>query len=384
MIKNRKVRAAVFVFTLGFGSWCQAQTVTTEQVLEHYADMVYANYSDTLDSARDVLHAVQFFVREPNASHMEQAKLAWQIGREYYGQTEAFRFYGGPIDDDNGPEGQINAWPMDESYVDSVANNELTGLINDPSFVINQANIAAQNERGGEENVASGWHAIEFLLWGQDIDADGPGARSYEDYVVGKGTNAKRRADYLQAVTALLVEDLESVTKQWESNNSANYRSQFVRGGVDSLRKIFIGIGSLSRGELAGERMEVALFSRDQEDEHSCFSDNTHRDIVTNALGIRNVWTGSYSNLSGERFEGPALRHLVSAFDATLSNKITQGVGASVEAALAIQPPFDQAIASDSGRQQIQQTIELLIQQSDMFVEAASIIGIDKLTYVEP
>ena len=59
-----------------------------------------------------------------------------------------------------------------------------------------------------------------------------------------------------------------------------------------SLRDILTGLGVLSKSELSGERMFVAYDNQDQEDEHSCFSDNTHRDITNNARGIYNVWTG--------------------------------------------------------------------------------------------
>ena len=45
-------------------------------------------------------------------------------------------------------------------------------------------------------------------------------------------------------------------------------------------------------GELAGERMNIALLTNSQEDEHSCFSDNTHRDIFLNAEGIQNAFEG--------------------------------------------------------------------------------------------
>ena len=49
-----------------------------------------------------------------------------------YSPTEVFRFYGGPIDDDNGPEGLLNAWPLDEVFIDYVLGNPDAGIINDP------------------------------------------------------------------------------------------------------------------------------------------------------------------------------------------------------------------------------------------------------------
>ena len=192
---------------------------------------------------------------------------------------------------------------------------------------------------------------------------------------------------YLAVVTELLMDDLDTLVKAWRPGSKLNYRSRFVEGGQESLRKIFVGLGSLSRGELAGERLEVALNSQDQEDEHSCFSDNTHRDAVTDALGIENVWLGRYKRADGTLLQGPSPRDLVMARDAGLAEKTSKQIAASVAAASAIQAPFDREIvgAKDApGRLRVKATIDSLVQQSKDLVAAANAIGISKLTLVQP
>jgi putative iron-regulated protein len=361
--------------------------VSYTDVATQYATLVHANYDDALQSARTMQQTIEAFVAVPSADTLTAARRAWLAAREVYGQTEAFRFYGGPIDDDKGPEGRINAWPMDESYVDGVQGKPSSGLIGNRKFVINKKNLAAQNERGGEENIATGWHAIEFLLWGQDLSETGPGNRSFEDFVDGKSANADRRRQYLSVVTDLLVDDLATLARAWAPGSKNNYRARFQQGGKESVRKILVGLGSLSRGELAGERLEVALNSQDQEDEHSCFSDNTHRDAVTNAKGIQNVWQGSYKRADGSVVQGASLRDLVAAKDTALADRTTQTIAASVAAAEAIQPPFDREIVGGKdapGRQRIQKTIDSLTQQSKELVAAANAVGITKLTLVQP
>lgn len=363
------------------------QPISTHAVAGHYAALVYANYSDTLASAKAMQTAARAFVAQPSEPTLAQARKTWLTAREFYGQTEAFRFYGGPIDDDNGPEGRLNAWPMDESYVDSVSGRPSAGLVNNPKFTITKKNLIAQNERGGEENIATGWHAIEFFLWGQDLSDTGPGERNFEDFVDGKAPHADRRRQYLSVVTDLLVDDLSKLTQAWAPDVKGNYRAQFVRGGTESVRKMLVGLGSLSRGELAGERLEVALNSQDQEDEHSCFSDNTHRDAVANALGIQNVWLGQYQRADGSTLKGASLRDLVATKDAALAEKITRQIAASVHAAQAIQAPFDREIIGGNdapGRQRIQKTIDSLTQQSKDLVAGANAIGITRLTLVQP
>ncbi len=356
-------------------------------VVQHYSTLVYANYSDTIAAAQQMQKAIHAFLAKPSPATQNAARKAWLDAREFYGQTEAFRFYDGPIDNADGPEGQINAWPMDESYVDYVVGDDNAGLINNRKLPITKERLAALNEHDGEENISTGWHAIEFMLWGQDLDDHGPGARPYTDFVDGKKPNADRRRAYLKVVTELLLDDLQSVADQWKPGVKNNFRAAFDQGGDESLRKVFIGLGSLSRGELAGERLEVAMASRDQEDEHSCFSDNTHRDAVTNAQGIQNVWLGHYQRRNGTVLQGPGLRDWVAAQDPVIAEKTSLQIAKSVASAQAIPAPFDQAIqgARDSAaRAKIQATIDSLTQQSKDLVDAAKAVGFEQLNLVEP
>jgi putative iron-regulated protein len=175
--------------------------------------------------------------------------------------------------------------------------------------------LASLNELGGSEaNVATGYHAIEFLLWGQDLNGTGPGAgnRPASDYLEGKGAtgghNDRRRA-YLKAVTQLLVSDLEEMVGNWAPNVADNYRATLEAEPVnDGLRKMLFGMGSLSLGELAGERMKVSLEANSPEDEQDCFSDNTHNSHFYDAKGIRNVYLGEYTRTDGTKMSGPACR----------------------------------------------------------------------------
>lgn len=365
----------------------QAPSVQPGDVARHYAVLVSAGYEDTLAAAKVLQAKIAAFTTAPSQATLDDARKAWLAAREFYGQTEAFRFYGGPIDDAKGPEGRINAWPMDESFVDGVKGRPNTGLVNNRKFAITKASLARQNERGGEENIATGWHAIEFLLWGQDFNDNGPGNRSFEEFVDGKAPNADRRRQYLTVVTELLIDDLGSLTRAWAPGVKTNYRGRFEQQGNEALRKIFVGLGSLSRGELAGERLDVALASQDQEDEHSCFSDNTHRDVVANATGIANVWFGRYHRADGTVLQGPSLRDLVAARDAAVAEQTSRDITASVELAGKLQAPFDQEIKGGKeapGRVRVQAVIASLNAQARDLVTAANAVGITKLTLVNP
>ncbi|MDZ7812136.1 MAG: imelysin family protein [Ideonella sp.] len=356
------------------------RTAVVQAVVQHHAVLVQAAYADSLSLAQDLSRRIAAFVAAPSASTLNAARDAWTRARQTYGQTEAFRFYGGPIDAEDGPEARINAWPLDEAYIDSVIDRPGVGFINNPAVPLNKASLTALNERDGEENVATGWHAIEFLLWGQDERDDGPGQRSADDFIDGKAPNAARRRQALSVMMGLLLDDLGLVLAAWAPGGK-NYRAQFEQGGMASVRNIIIGVGTLSRGELAGERIEVAMASRQQEDEHSCFSDTTHHDIVANAQGLLNVWTGRYQRLDGSPLEGPGLKVLIGQLDKALAERLDRQMHLSVRLAQAIPAPFDQQIKANNkaGRAKLKALVDSLSAQARDLARAAQRLGIQQL-----
>lgn len=284
------------------------QTITKSDVLDNYANIVYQSYKDSYDAAVTMQTSITNFLDNPTEAGFTASKDAWLAAREFYGQTEAYRESNGPIDTpDGGTEGQINAWPLDENYIDYVRDGQdgvvEQGIVNTPSTTINKTTLVGANEDGGDKNISTGWHAIEFLLWGQDFadPSNGlAGQRPYTDYVTGDaGTNnnQERRAKYLKVVTEILVEDLKALVDTW--NTGGAYRTTFSELSEDvALKNILGGIFFMAGEELSTERMAVAV-EQDQEDEHSCFSDNTHRDIFTNAQGVNNVLFGEYGSIKG-------------------------------------------------------------------------------------
>jgi putative iron-regulated protein len=361
-----------------------ADAELSAEVVQTYADGVHSAYSTSLASATAMSDKVDAFLAEPTEATLGAARQAWLDARPDYGVTEAFRFYGGPIDaDETGPEGQINAWPMDESYVDYVEDDPTSGIINDPKGhpELTPAAIAELNEAGGETNVSTGWHAIEFLLWGQDLSDDGPGERPATDFASGEATaapNADRRGEYLRSVTGLLLDDLQGLVDDWDPAQSDNYRSQFLALPVDeALTNIITGIGELSRGELAGERMSIAYTERSEEDEHSCFSDNTTEDIVANAQGVANVVNGEFPG----GVSGPGIAALFASKNPEAADKLIAAVDGSVSAAQKIPAPFDQNLRdgvaeTDPGRVAIKTTMDDLSAQTDLIVDQAAGLGL--------
>lgn len=337
----------------------------------NYANIVAASYGDSLVAAQELQAAVAAFVAAPSDVSLAAARTAWLASREPYLQTEVYRFYDGPIDNPtDGPEGMINAWPLDEAYIDYVEGDPATGIVNNPNVVIDAATLMSLNEQGAAENIATGFHAIEFLLWGQDLSVDGPGARPYTDYVAeGTAANPDRRAQYLTVVADLLVVHLTQVRDAWAAGAS-NYRSEFEAAeSKEALRRILTGMIILSGFETGGERLQTALDSGDQEDEHSCFSDNTHRDMIVDIIGVRNVWHGEYAGVTP--VSGTGVRDVVAEVDAELAAALDAKIDESLALANALSVPFDQEIAvgNAEGRARVTALVTALKAQEALLQE---------------
>lgn len=345
-----------------------------------YADIAYANYSDALLTAEELKTAIDALVASPSASNIDAAKTAWLEAREPYGQTEAFRFSEGPIDDADGPEGLMNAWPLDEGYIDVTADSD-SGIVGRSTEFPNLTSsiLEAANEAGGEKNVAIGYHAIEFLLWGQDAtdpSAKIPGQREYTDYT--SADDASRRGEYLKVCASLLIDHLQSMVDEWDPSKSSNFRATFLSWDNDkAIETILTGLGIFSKGELAGERMFVAVKEQDQEDEHSCFSDNTHRDMILNAKSIRNILIGEYTRVDGSTVSGTSLEDVIKKQNSTLASELEALSSNSVKYAEDMPVPFDLAITQErvTGNGPVMTTVLTLQQQGDKIAEVAAALG---------
>lgn len=409
--KTVLVQSIAASLLIASGSTVAAQ-VTKQQVVEHYADVAHAVFADSVTTAKTLDVKIDEFLKSPSADKLEEVKQAWLDSRVPYQQSEVFRFGNAIVDD---WEGQLNAWPLDEGLIDYVATDYQYELGNEGAAANIIANTSLQigaskldvsnitpelladlNEVGGSEaNVASGYHAIEFLLWGQDLNGTnaGAGQRAYTDFVVGSectNGHCDRRGEYLKAAADLLVQDLEWMEKQWSAEVKGNYRETLLNDSTDNgLRKMLFGMGSLSLGELAGERMKVALEANSTEDEHDCFSDNTHNSHYYNEQGIYNVYTGLYKREDGTLLSGPSIADLVAQKDKQAAKEIQKQfdvtrnqVGKLVTSAEKNNQHFDQLIAAGNaqGNTLVNDTIMSLVAQTGSIERAAGIIGIDSLS----
>ena len=372
-----------------------ALAVDKAEVVKTYADIAAAAFGDSATTAQALQTAVAALVAQPSDDTLAAARAAWRAARVPYLQTEVFRF-GNPVVDDW--EGRVNSWPLDEGLIDYVDANAYGGpseenplstlnVIATPKFRIGATEVDAttitadtirslHEADGIEANVASGYHAVEFLLWGQDLNGTGPGAgaRPYTDFVQGAGCtggNCDRRAAYLTAATDLLVRDLQEMAGNWAEGGAA--RAAVVTDPAKGVRTMLIGMGSLSYGELAGERMKLGLMLNDPEEEHDCFSDNTHNSHYYDQVGMMAIWQGKYTRTNGTVVQGPS----IAEYTAARAKDAADRVGAAMDSTLAKmqvmkdtadsgEMAYDQMLAAgnEKGNKILQDVVEGLVAQT--------------------
>ncbi|WP_370301274.1 imelysin family protein [Pseudooceanicola sp.] len=388
-----------------------ALAVTKAEVLETYADIAQAGYEDSLVTAQALQRAIDQLIAAPSAEALHAARAAWRAARVPYQQTEVYRFGNAIVDD---WEGKVNAWPLDEGLIDYVDasyggatdENQLAVLnvVANPSFTlggeavdtsaITPALLEGQLHEAGavEANVATGYHAIEFLLWGQDLNGTdfGAGNRPWTDYATGDScTNGHcdRRGQYLKAATNLLVSDLEWMAAQWAEGGAA--RVTVLADENAGINAMLTGMGSLSYGEQAGERMKLGVMLNDPEEEHDCFSDNTHNSHYYDGLGVRNVYLGEYLRVDGSIVSGPALADLVAAaaaeVDADLRDKLnaTMIELGQIKTAAEAGFSYDMMLArgNQAGEALIMGAVDALVEQTRGIERAVTALGVDQIAF---
>ena len=399
---------------LAIGIFCAAPAAAEpapRDVLKIYADIAEAGYADSLDTARTLRLSVNAFLAKPTEGNLRAARAAWIAARIPYMQTEAYRFGNAIVDD---WEGKVNAWPLDEGLIDYVAssygsespendlylanviaNTTLTigGKKLDTSKITAELLAEALQEAGGvEANVATGYHAVEFLLWGQDLNGTGAGngARPASDFDTKNCTNGNcsLRAEYLRTVTGLLVDDLAWMAAQWAPGGEA--RKTIEGGGNEAgLTAIMTGLGSLSYGELAGERIKLGLMIHDPEEEHDCFADNTHASHFFDALGMRNVYLGTYRRIDRSLVSGPSISDLVRAKAPEVDAEVRAKLDATMETMSALYlralttESYDQMIGEGNaaGNEVVERVIAALLDQTKAIERAVAALDLKAIAF---
>lgn len=376
-------------------------TANQEAIKANHVEIAYAAYSDSLTTAESLQKAVDDFLANPTAPNLEAARAKYKDMRPAYQQSEIMRWdetitLGKNLDSDGGPasvdawEGQVNAWPLDETLIES--------LIDGTEAINKQLLISNFEKDGNEANVTTGIHAIEFMLWDQDADAKGPGQRAANEFASNSTCQADnsskecRNSAYLKTAMDLLVADLTEMKNEWSpdaqvTQGTLAYNFLTSNHAIDYMAQAF---ASMAVGELGGARLSAGLWRPaetqpnktlkvgDYEEEHDCFSDLSHVALYHNFIGLKNLFNGTYTSpVDGRKVgNGKGLGRIVKAVDEGLYNTIN-GILSRTESG--IQTMFD---AGENGSKSFDQIIAdseaYYTDTTGTAVKSAELIAVEK------
>ena len=404
------IARAAAVFCLAAVVPMPVSAASVPQVVDNYANLALAGYEDSLTTAKALKAAVDKLVATPSEDTLKEARQAWLAARAPYMQTEVFRFGNKIVDE---WEGKVNSWPLDEGLIDYVDEGYGTAsdsnalyaanVIANTSLMVNGRKVdtsritkellsdTLHEAEKIEANVATGYHAIEFLLWGQDLNGTdaGSGDRKATDYDTAKCTNGNcdRRGQYLTVVTDLLVDDLTWMVEQWKTGGDA--RAELAKSETAALTAIFTGLGSLSYGEMAGERMKLGLLLHDPEEEHDCFSDNTYNSHFYDIMGIQNVYLGRYKRVDGSMVSGPSVSDLVRAKSPEIDDRVRAALADTAAKVQALKTraetieAYDQMLGEGNaeGNAAVESVIGALIAHTKEFERAIAVLELSAIAF---
>lgn len=334
----------IFAITVLFGiqSFAQTETVRTAVIRNITANVILKTYQDFKQDSHDLKAAVELLIQQPTQSHLESAQAAWRKARGSYEISEGFLF--GPIDSLS-IDPLIDTWPLSLKELRDVLKSEIP--------------LDLDSVRGFGSNL-QGFHAIEFLLFGDGIITNTKDVRSFD----------ARQFSYLSAATILLVEQVDLLVYAWvqhhdpEDTTSPAYIDIIGKPGspessystevavIEELSNGIIAIlNEASRAKLpdaAGDDIENANAKL----EESPFSWNSINDYVSNIDSVFNIYTGSYKG-----HQGWGLKDLVATTDPVLAQDIEVQIRHCRQLILDIRGSenmsFGQAIKSKEGRVRI-------------------------------
>jgi putative iron-regulated protein len=345
--------------------------------IQGYAQLVADSYAASLADGQGLKTAITAFLTNPNDETLTRARDAWINGRRSWELTEAFRFYDGPIDvtdTEMGPISRLDGWPIDPAAIDYVEDNPTSGIINNMKLALTRATLLSQSQ--SSHAAITGWHAIEFLLWGQESATIGEaGDRPVTDYLPNQPNNDRRRA-YLKLATDMLVEDLHYLVESWDPKSRNSYAAAFrLLNQREALGRVMNGIAQLTGQELANTRLAAALDTNDRKKLTSRFSATSYQDFVFALRGVRNVWTGDQGGQTR-----PGLSVLVGRVDPALAQKILHALDHAEESIGLLQTPLERetlpAPANSPARQKAERAIADLKSFASLIRDAGTKMGV--------
>lgn len=304
----------ILIFSLIFLAACSPknESTTNEELNKVQIDssafaaqvgiVAYTSLSDASQTAQTLDSQLASFMYHPNPMSQAEIQQAWRLAYNSFLHSLIFSYL--PIQDP--PEwqsqrigyrhllGQLDSWPIEGGYIDYIQGYPFSGIVNDLTLEIDEDSIRSQHGFTDPTNASLGYHALEFMLWGNsgkrsahdffpqentapipvndaEITAE-PLADSSSNLLDGSSSdnaliqvevpeiklqNHNRRRQYTQLLIELLQKDLHRIQRRWEP--SSGYYAQLLQqsDSGNTLRSALIAAQGLISNEILHKRFQL-------------------------------------------------------------------------------------------------------------------------------
>lgn len=390
----------------------ETQSATADTVVTQFSDMAQATYQDAANAVETLKEDVSNLLREPTQENLDEARLGWQTARVVYKQAELFRYASPQMAE---LVYRVDARPLDEGFLDYVSENYVGSadnplanfnLIAQPSISIGDVTIEWEDMSsdvireqlhfagGNEQNIAAGFPAIEFLLWGEDLGEGefGEGNRPIEDFDLANCSDdfCNHRGTYLLAAIELLGADLANMANKWDVTGFA--RAAMLEDPTASLKQILTAMGSVAIIELGANNLAAGIEGDDAELELDAFSDYAFASHLLTARGLMNSYLGEYFTLDGDVVAGDAVSDMLIEADEELDRRFRLALSVTAVRVRTVirhtrdEEALDEIFAnkSEAGLAKINELLVALEKEAALVQEIATVLGLGTLNFGQP
>ena len=180
-------------------------------IVTNLQTMTTAANQDTLAGTEALVVAVNDFLDSPNEKTRTGLQAAWRKAHLAFAETRALL-----IENHDPLLFQIDAWPIEPGFMDSLPQYPESGIVNDFTLKIDKKTLLAQNGITANGEICLGYHPLEYYAFSRPI----------KDFVTVEGDTIKakivrRRREMLELIATLLNDSVGELAAQMDRDLAA-------------------------------------------------------------------------------------------------------------------------------------------------------------------
>ncbi|MDA1369228.1 MAG: hypothetical protein O2971_00495 [Proteobacteria bacterium] len=204
-----------------------------KEIVRAYLQQIEMDYDVILNNLDELQSQVVIFLDDPTTASINNVRSAWLMAHNAYELSSLHRYFANLVLSEEESlllfqlQYRMNHWPILPGYIDYVEGFTDSGIVQDITVPLSIPSLQEQHGVFDLAEASLGFHVIEFLLWGENLDKRSP--RPVSDYQVvtqlgpvqvEEGLELdqlsnNRRRQLLLLNTQSLVDDFNTMRLRW-------------------------------------------------------------------------------------------------------------------------------------------------------------------------